>query len=243
MFESIAFDPTSHTYQINGQPLTSVTATIKALQLAFDAEYWAERKAQERGVAVQVVLDEWEASREAGLARGTAVHHYIEAAITRRYVAEVAGLTPDAPAPGPRYPEMDAFDRWLATPGSLQVWGLEWVIGCPALGVAGTLDALLVVDDQLMLWDWKTGGKFRCENRHQRLLPPFDDLPDCEWTRYSLQVSLYWLILNRHTDLPVQSARILHLAPSGRYQVYTPLDLRERAANWLLAGRQEAVRA
>lgn len=104
------------------------------------------------------------------------------------------------------------------------------------MGIAGTVDALLLSNDGHRLshvWDWKTGKEFKTENRFQNLLPPFEDLPDSDLSAYSLQLSLYRLIIERNTSLEVGDCYIAHLDPVGGYHIHKALDLRERVESWL----------
>lgn len=222
MFERIVFDAARHTYTLDGQPLASVSSVVKRVVPEFDAATKAAEIAARDGREAAEILAEWEAKREAALARGNALHDYILMAETVRPDEETL-------------PEMTAWRRWRENTGAHLVphW-MEWKIGDAQLGIGGTLDALMWNADRgaYELWDWKTGKGFWSNSRWP-LLEPFSDLGNCELSRYSLQVSLYWLILERNTDLPVRSAHILYLSPDGFFYPYEALDLRERLRAWL----------
>lgn len=231
-FNQIQFDPQAHRYHLQGRELVSVTKIIKRLEPAFDRQGIAAKKARKTGQSVGDILAEWEAKGQAGRERGTRVHRYIEQALRGQ-------LPYDNPiqALNDRLPEMDGFDvLWQRMQGLLQprLEYVEWVVGDPALGVAGTLDTLLFsgTTGQSHIFDWKT-GKFFVENPFQKLLPPFDDLSASEFNKYSLQISLYRLIVERYTGTEMGEGQIAHLAQSGAYQIYTALDLRARLLDWL----------
>ena len=65
------------------------------------------------------------------------------------------------------------------------------------------------------------------------MLPPFDDLPNCEEVKYSMQLSLYRLIIERNTNLRLSGGHILHLPSDSEYVLYNTLDLRTRLEAWL----------
>jgi hypothetical protein len=234
-FSEIQFDEASHTYTLHGQPLTSVTKIISRLKPPFDAPAVAARVAERDGRAVAEVLAEWEEKRQASLDRGTHVHRYIAAKIL-----STGELSPYDPAveylhTPPRLPEMDAFDRWWdGAAGSNESGAIEWVVGDAKLGVAGTVDAMFWNAYELgnVIFDWKTGGKYATDNRFEKLLPPFDDLPNCEHSLYSLQTSLYRLIIERNRA-EVKACYILHLGGDGVYTPHKCRDLRDRLLVWL----------
>lgn len=232
-FDAIKFDPEYHTYHLNGRRLANVTGLIGRLKKPFDAEYWANKKAQERGVTADVIRAEWDEARRVSLEKGTRLHKHIELALKDE--------RPDDPflALNGRIPEMDAFDRmWSDLEPMVHVRATEWVIGDAELGIAGTADAVLFNRglNTFHVWDWKTGKKFETANRFQRLKPPFDDLDECELNVYSLQASLYRLMLERNTELVMSDCYVAYFGPDGRYMVHRALDLRERLLAWLEAG-------
>jgi hypothetical protein len=230
VFSSIVFDQKHHTYTLDGKRLASVTGLVSKLKNPFDSAYWAQRKADERGVAVQVILDEWDAKGKASIERGHKVHEYIAKVLLGQDQAD-----PFLALNG-KLPEMQAFDGlWKQIGGLTRPVEVEWVVGDGELGVAGTVDTLFYSDmtGQHHVWDWKTGDKFKANNPFQRLLPPFDDLDECEVNTYSVQTSLYRLIVERNLGLAVGESYIVHLAGNGEYHLHKALDLRERVEKWL----------
>jgi len=231
-FEEIIFDQKYHSYTYHVKKLTSVTKLANSLKPPFDRGGRAVKTAMERGVDVATILAEWDAAGEAGRAKGVKVHELI--------AAKLRNELPPADDPflslNERLPEMDGFEKlwdWLAGMTTLQQ--VEWVVGDGELGVAGTVDALLLgkQSNEVHVWDWKTGKEFKSTNSFQNLLYPFDDLPDCDLSSYSLQISLYRLIIERNTDFVIGDCYIAHLDPTGSWQIYKALDLRERVESWL----------
>lgn len=229
-FQRIEFNKTYHTYSLDGQNLTSVTRIINKLKPPFDAKYWSERKAKERDVSPAVIRQEWDQKREASKQKGEQVHLHIEKILTGQAETDDPFLNLNV-----SLPEMQAFnDLWYTMRDGVTVEQVEWVIGDKELGVAGTLDTLLFSDmtQQYHVWDWKTSSNFKLRNRFQTLKTPFDDLGDCELNVYSLQSSLYRLILRRNTELDIGDSYIVHLSSSGQYTVHKALDLGQRLSAW-----------
>lgn len=233
-FTDIRFDADQHRYFIGDKELISVTKTIKQLQKPFDKEGMAARTAAKEGKSIQQVLAEWEAKGEKGRALGTLVHSHIQKtllAIPDEQTSFDTFLSLNTLAP-----EITAFNRLWADLESKVAYSpldIEFIVGDADLGVAGTVDSMLFGNDtgQRHIWDWKT-GKFELSNRWQKLLPPFDYLDDCQLNVYSLQVSLYRLIIESNTNLDLGDSYLVHLSPDG-YQVHRALDLRAKLISWL----------
>ena len=225
----IKFNPSNHTYTLDGRLLPSVTTILKPLSPPFDAAGHSARIAARDGVPVADVLAAWKAKSEAGLDRGRKLHAAAELVLAGKGISmELAKLN---------MPEIAAWRSWWAKAGkNLTPVMVENIVGDAELGVAGTLDLLARSSKtgQLMVFDWKTGDKFGVDNPWNRfLLPPFGDVPDDELHRYSLQVSLYRLILERDGETgPLGESYIVHL--NGSATAHKSLDYRERLERWLL---------
>jgi len=63
-------------------------------------------------------------------------------------------------------------------------------------------------------------------------LAPFDDLPDCKHVHYSLQLSIYRYIYEKHTKEELGDGYLAHLRNDGTYCLHRSLDLRDRIESW-----------
>ena len=222
----IKFNPGNHIYTHNGRRLPSVTGVVKSIVPPFDSEVNASRVAEREGKPVSAVLEEWKAKGSAAMDKGKIVHAAIEAAVKGVDNKPTCCL-----------PEFVAWLAWWGKAGtSLEARGTELIIGDLELGVAGTLDSLMFSrkTSALHVFDWKTGGKFESDNPWNRfLLPPFDDVLDDELHRYSLQVSLYRLILERDGETgKLGDGWIIHVNRAAT--AYRAIDYRSRLEGWLL---------
>lgn len=230
LFTNVEFNAKHHTYRIDGRPVQNVSGLIKQLQTPFDADYWANRKAQERGISPDNIKAEWEAKAEHSRQLGIQVHDGIE-----RYLLGLVNPIEDDYMKLSAAPHLAQFALlWDRMKDGNLVIKTEWVIADANLGVAGTADCFLFgqATQKYHLFDWKTNSKFKLNNRFQKLRPPFDDLDDCELNTYSLQQSLYRLIIERAAQINMGESYIVHLTPTS-YQLYQALDLRERLVQWL----------
>lgn len=233
-FNEIIFNKEYHSYTYRGQRLASVTSTVYKLKPPFDPDgSVAVRSAAKAGVTVEEIKAKWEASRKASMDRGSRVHEAI-ALYLRGDFAQV-----DDPylAFNQDLPEMKVFKALWAEVGiNNLVHNIEWVVGDIELGLAGTCDAVLLNKqvNTYHLFDWKTGGKFETSNRFGKLLAPFDDLDDCEFSIYSIQLAAYRLMIERNAGKQLGDSYIVHLREDG-HQFHKALDLRGRVEEWLRA--------
>lgn len=234
-FSAIRFNAEEHRYFYGDQELTSVTKMVKTIQKPFDKQGVAAKTAAKEGKSVQQVLAEWEAKGEKGRALGTLVHDHIQRTLLNlpdNQTSFDAFLSLNTLAP-----EITAFNRlWseLETKVGYGPSHIEFIVGDSDLGLAGTVDSMFCSNDtgQWHIWDWKT-GKFELSNRWQKLLPPFDYLDDCQFNVYSLQVSLYRLIIESNTGFDLGDSYLVHLGPEG-HQIHRAIDLRAKILDWVL---------
>jgi hypothetical protein len=227
----VVFNQADHSYWLDGRRLESVTTVVKSIVPAFDRDKVAGCVSSRRGIPVETVLLEWETKSAVALEKGTRVHAYIEDVM--------AGIVdPVLSAVNEKLPEMLAFDlawRSLRDRLNAEVVGREQIVASAALGIAGRVDAILrlTLPDgtaAMCIFDWKT-GKFSDRNPFESLLKPFSDLPNSEVHVYSLQTSLYRLILEEDGE-SYHHSYLVHLSEHGTYRAYRSIDYRDRLRGW-----------
>lgn len=233
-FDDIVFDARSHTYKCGDKSLMPVTTVLKWLTPEFDSESALASVAFNTGKTRAQIQVEWDAKRDQGLEKGTRVHAYAEGIIADEDMTLFLALNE-------RLHEMKQFDiAWsrLRDKLSTKLFKKEWTIGDMEYGIAGRCDAILQMsvdgNERLSLFDWKTGKyTVRKYARGEMMLPPFDDLPNCEEVKYSMQLSLYRLLIEKNTDIRLHGGYILHLPAESEYVLYNTIDLRDRLDSWL----------
>jgi ATP-dependent exoDNAse (exonuclease V) beta subunit len=82
--------------------------------------------------------------------------------------------------------------------------------------------------------NYKTNKKINRKNDYgETLLAPFDHIPKCEHAKYSLQLHLYKLILERNSPFSVGDLGIIWVAGENDYGFIKPLDYKKEAAQML----------
>lgn len=87
----------------------------------------------------------------------------------------------------------------------------EWKIFDETLLLGGTIDAVFLVGNNLIIVDWKTSEdelttiKIKCGTE------PFEFIPNCKYNHYSIQVSLYRYILETKYNLIIRRCKLVRL--------------------------------
>jgi hypothetical protein len=236
------FEEGPHIYKYDGKKFDSVTTFLKTFKVPFDREYWSKRKAEERGVDQSVILEEWNTKSVKSMDIGTSVHKYIEDFWSQRN-PEI----PDEVEVKERVEKfIDFYNKKLHVfhplKSELRVFSKRWRL-------SGTIDQpLLFWDDKLdkpflVIGDWKTNGEFKDDyhpkGRYKKLLRPFSHLYENNHNEYSIQISLYRLILEEEANIETQSGFLCHIGPDGPPKLYPAKDLREPLRAYLEDNRVE----
>jgi hypothetical protein len=239
---NFTFDEKSHTYRFQKIKFDSVTTFLKTFKVPFDREYWSKRKAEERGVDVSVVLNEWQDKANTATSLGTKVHKYIE--------DFWSGESPELPDDEKLLDRIEKFieiyDKklhvLLPLKSELKIFSRRWRL-------AGTIDQpFLFWSEQherpfLIIGDWKTNGEFKHDEhpkgRYKKLLRPFSHLYENHHNEYSIQISLYRLILEEEANIQTEDGFLCHIGPEGPAKLYRTKDLREPLKAFLDHNRTE----
>lgn len=101
--------------------------------------------------------------------------------------------------------------------------------------LAGTIDKLFLYDGKLIIGDWKTNKEIKTDNDwcFNKLLSPFDNIKENELNKYSLQLSIYAILLEE-VGLEVSDFFICHIPPNDlECEVYKCKDFRAEIRNYL----------
>jgi hypothetical protein len=220
------FDEAAHEYWLGERQLTNWSAWIKNYKDVFDREAQAPRTAAKRGISVQAVLAEWDFSEWLG----TQTHAYIERRYTWGPDAELRSANQEVALRCEKFEQLRAGRLKDFAPVAQ-----ELRIFHEPTGLCGTLDFLgwHVPTQQLYVLDWKTNKAIGTDQGPiwRMLKGPFADLGDHEHNVYSLQISLYRILLEEAGILTAGGA-IVHL-PAGTAPgtIYQAIDYRSRLRN------------
>lgn len=251
------FDEPEHKYTDSfGNSYKSTTTLLHEYQPKFDKKYWLKKKAKELSISTARLEKQWQDITNEACERGTKVHNGIEDGIknismfydaVRRIrndksmttVADINDINDyvkpldlDAfiEATNNKYPDVYAvFDYYIKN--GYKIYS-EIGIFLPSVLVSGTIDILILREDQFVIGDWKTnrGGllfesgyykKDKSESPAQTtdiwvpnkefLLPPLSHLPKCNGSIYNMQLSIYAFAVEAILGIPNAGLWLCHI--------------------------------
>ena len=206
---TVHFDDSGHVYKVYGEnsngdmklkfkPI-SVTTLIHKYQKPFDLEGNSLRVAQREGVSQDEIKARWRTENKRACGYGTKMHTVVERTFNGEFVDDTT-FTPN---------EKVVFSQINKVVGKMKSkpydWESEKIVFDPEINVAGTIDLLGKNKDtgDYIIVDWKTNKRIRFDNEYgENFLAPIQDLPDCEFNLYGLQLSMYEKILKNGEFIP-----------------------------------------
>jgi hypothetical protein len=195
----VFLEPIEHKYhhRVTGKIYKSVTTTLSSIEPHFDAEGVSmaivnqlDKVKQERyiGLNQQQILDYWQMLNDEANVYGTKVHDIVE-----RYLLANKWYFPKDDEEG-EFEKLviDGYNELKIDEGQA-VWP-ERILFSEEYELAGMSDLIIDIDDVFFdIWDWKTNREFNFFNQYgyETLFKPFDHLQACQWSIYTLQLSVY----------------------------------------------------
>ena len=215
VFQDLIFDEVNHKYYLASRPevrLTSATGIIKRYE-DFDKDYWSKKKAIEYNTTQEEILKEWDAKSRAATENGSRVHKYLENKSLNLGVRDI----------DVREYRSTLISLYRHLAGKYKIICSELRMYDPDLAISGTCDVLAynLETGKLALLDYKTGkpilrDTYIDKNTGQerkttfKLKAPFDYLPNTNFSKYSIQLSLYRHILSR-AGYEVDELKLIHI--------------------------------
>jgi len=225
--KNFVFDEPSHTYRYNGELYFGTTSFLERFVKQFDSDYWSKKKADDEGITQEEMLKRWDAKRDRSCDLGHTTHSYIE----NFYEYGKTDYTDDEEA----NKRIDKFhliyESRLKTltpiKSEQRVFSKKWKL-------AGTIDQLYIMDNMVIMGDWKTNQKIKTDKdfAFEYLLPPFNKFKANEINKYSLQLSIYQLILEE-AGIFIDYAFICHLPEKGDPKIYKMKDFKPQLRAYL----------
>jgi hypothetical protein len=239
VFKGISFLEEAHRYFINGTPSNdlSVTRLIKKFKREFKQQEMASRVAKKTGKTEQQVLAEWETNRLYSSTLGTILHKYVESFYKK------SSFNLDVSYEGLGFDEkqklktnlpilVEYFQTFYKENKHLECLKNEFVIGdLEDTKVCGTADMLCINQKTSMLeiLDFKTNKKISRSSMFAKLFYPFDDMDECEFNEYTIQLNTYKYFIEKYTNIVVGDMKLIWLqATNNNYKIISLPNIQEK---------------
>lgn len=205
-FKDYIFYDEDHSYLDlkTGKKLTSVTTLIGQHAKDFDTLYWSSYKSQQLMIPQEEIIKDWEFEKYRGVTKGSLHHDFMESRTHRKIFKQNIPEDLEEHIAEGLETLKEYGENFIRDNKHLITISTELVVGDRELGICGMLDKLYYNKERniLEIWDWKTDKKLEFSSKYnEKFLSPLEHLDDCNYNKYSLQLSLYKYIFEKNTGL------------------------------------------
>lgn len=117
--------------------------------------------------------------------------------------------------------DFELFLKFYEDHEHLDIYRTEWSVFAEDIKLAGTIDAIFINDDgSLSLYDWKRCKEIRKTSYNDDYAKyPFNKLPDCNFSQYSIQLNIYKVILEKYYGFVVKDMFLVVCHPDNENYV------------------------
>ena len=254
----LIFHEEGHKYNDTfGNEFISTTTLLHNYAPAFDRDCWLKKKAAELHMSEKRLAEQWKNITDEACKRGTATHNGLEDGIkdssmfkkaVQYMIKENGEMITVADIPyinmnvktidvnefrdmtDNKYPEIYRVFQWYVDRG-YKIYSEIGMFLIDSL-ISGTIDVLLIRDEDFVIGDWKTNrgglkfeaGYYKKDKRQnpaqttnqwvtkkEFLLPPVANMPNCNGSIYNLQLSLYAYAVQKILGLPCKGLWLCHI--------------------------------
>ena len=224
------FEPKYHKYTYLGDQFISVTKFIQQFHEPFDSDFWSKKKADQRGVDQEVIQNEWKKLNDYANEVGTDTHQWIEDYFNKLWKPIPSNLD--------LIHRINKFNKIFAQHlHKLEPLKFEVRVFSKKWKIAGMIDSLFLYKGKIFILDWKTNKQFTSDDhpkgKYQKLLEPFEEHYKNHLSEYSIQLSLYSLILEEW-GFEIGGAYLVHIGPGDEdAELHKVIDMREKLRMFL----------
>jgi hypothetical protein len=206
---SIVFNAADHSYKSLSSEenisWTSVTSVVSAFKKPFDAKKTAEKVTKSKkskwfGIDPVLIQQIWTNEADRSTTLGTWYHNQREDDLCSLASLEREGVTIPVFKPSGENNGIRIAPSQKLEPGVYP----EHMVYLKSAGLCGQSDLVEVVNGKVNITDYKTNKKIDMESYvnwegvAEKMLPPVDNLDDCHFYHYALQLSIYMYIILKH---------------------------------------------
>ena len=215
--DEIKLEESTHKYILEGHEdieFTSVTTCISEFFEKFDKEAVAYKLVTKipkyKGRSAEDLIKEWEDAANYGTEVHKEIEDYIKLKKTPKLDRAIAGVNWLN-----KYIQKSDYDIFS-----------EVIVYCKELKIAGTVDLLVFdkISKKYSILDWKTSKEIKTDSYKMKTgnKAETNDLLDCKFNHYALQLSLYRYLLEKKYNIMLDDQLIIHLDNDTVHGYITP---------------------
>ena len=182
----------------------SVTTLISQFKEPFNSKSIAEKVSKNKkskwyGMKPQEIEDAWKTESERALELGTFYHNQRESDLCSFASIEKEGI------PLPVYSPIEKEGiKYAPEPKLTEGIYPEHMVYLKSAGICGQSDLVEVINGRVNIIDYKTNKEIKTESYvnwegiSKKMLHPVNNLDDCSFNHYALQLSIYMYIILKH---------------------------------------------
>ena len=205
----IIFNANDHSYKsLDGEAIDwiSVTTLVSHFKKPFDAKKIAEKVSKNKrskwyGIEPKKIQQIWEAEADRAVTLGTYYHNQREEDLCALASIEREGKTVPIIAPVP----LTESGIKMAPSQKLEEGVYpEHMVYLKSTGICGQSDLVEVVNGKVNIIDYKTNKEIKTESfvnwegASDKMMFPIDNLDDCNFNHYAIQLSIYMYMILKH---------------------------------------------
>jgi len=204
----IVFNADDHSYKSLDEDninWISVTTLVSHFKKPFDAKKIAEKvskskKSKWAGMDPVLIQQIWTNEADRSTTLGTWYHNQRESDICALSSMEREGVTIPVIKPTEVKEGIKLSASQKLDPGIYP----EHMVYLRSVGICGQSDLVEVVNGKINIIDYKTNKEIKMESyvdwegKSEKMLAPIDNLDDCHFYHYALQLSIYMYIILKH---------------------------------------------
>ncbi len=204
---SIVFNAEDHSYvslEEDNIDWVSVTTLVSQFKEPFNAKAISEKVSKNKkskwyGMKPKEIQDAWNGESERALELGTFYHNQREYDLCSLASIEKEGV------PLPVYSPIEKEGiKYAPDPKLTEGIYPEHMVYLKSAGICGQSDLVEVVNGKVNIIDYKTNKEIKTESYvnwegiSKKMLLPVNNLDDCSFNHYALQLSIYMYIILKH---------------------------------------------
>ena len=214
---TVTFNANNHTYQntVTKEYYISVTTFLGKYKKPFDKDKWSKVTALRNGVTQEFVLNTWADITSTSLTKGTNYHLVME------------NFVKDKIKPFEYSTLIDSFtEKMKLILDDKSTVESEKLLFDHDARLAGTADLIINNKKSFYVVDFKTNKNFNFTNKYNEfLLSPVDYLPQCEFSTYGLQLSMYAYMPETLYNKPCAGLKIFYLNKKDDIETWTEINI------------------